>query len=263
MLNTNYITYDGVVSINFGLQLGSFESGSGAQNTSIYSPEIKTLKANQNSKFGITKNDISAPPEYELILVSESTISPVVIRKIMRWLTADGGFKKLIINRQDLQGYYAMCAFKNIEEIKVNNYCVGFKMTAVLDSSYWYGETETIYLSNANLVDKVIQIVNKSDKDEYAYPQLKFTLNSGATNIKIVNLSDDEGRIFELENLPSNTQIIIDNELRIIDGSGVSLNNFKEGSMNWIRLIRGINNLSITMNGEGSITCPQYSLIGF
>lgn len=264
MLNTNYITYDGVVSIKFGLRLGSFESESGAQDTSIYSPDINTTRNQRTGKFAITNKVLSSAPEYELTLVSETTISPIMIRKIMRWLVSDGQFKKLIINRQDLEGYYAMCSFKDISEIKVNGYCVGFKMTAVLDSPYWYGEEETYTLYNGNYVKKEIQFTNKSDIYDYAYPQIKFILNENASVLEIINLTDDESRVFKLKDLPQNTEITIDNELMKIEGSGVSLDNFDtENGINWVRLVKGINNLQITINGEIEISCPQYSLIGF
>lgn len=270
MLNTNYITYDGVVSIKFGLQLGSFESESGAQDTSIYSPDIKTTKTQRTGKFAITNNTISSPPEYELTLVSETLLSPVMIRKVMRWLISDGEYKKLVINRQDLEQYYAMCSFKDISEIKVNGYCTGFKMTAVLDSPYWYGENEIEKIYNGDYTGgKTVRITNKSDIYDYAYPKIEFTLNPNATTLKIVNKTDNEARVFELANLNPNTTYTIDNELMKLEGTGASLEkNFKKEKdgkqeMNWVRLVKGINELEITFNGEMTISCPQYAIIGF
>lgn len=263
MLNTNYITYDDVVSRQFGLCLGSFNSETGAQDTSIYSPNIAITQANKNNKFAVSNSKVDAPPEYELTLVSETTISSVMIRKIMRWLAGDGSFKKLIVNRQDLQDYYAMCVFKDISEIKVNGYCVGFKMTAVLESAFWYGQPEKVIVYNGKHTEEKVNVINKSDMAGYTYPQITFKINSGSDSIRIVNLSDDEARVFELTGLNPNTTYVIDNELHTLDGDGkISLDSFTKG-LNWLRLIRGRNILKITINGEVTITCPQYSLIGF
>lgn len=262
MLNTEYITYDDVISTKFGLQLGSFDGESGAQDIAIYSPEITTSKSYKAKRFNVTSNDVNTPPEYEISLISESLLSTITIRNVMRWLSGDGQFKKLVINRQDLQDYYYMCVFKNIQQIKVNGYCVGFKMTAVLDSHFQYGKPEQIMLNSANYNAHEIQIINKSDIDEYVYPQIKFKLADGASTIKIINMTDDSGRVFEMNGLPSGVETTIDNELKIVSG-GASLDNFTSEPFTWVRLKRGLNILQITLNGEFDITCPQYCMIGF
>ena len=67
-------------------------------------------------------------------------------------------------------------------------------------------------------------------------------------------------RTFVMDNLPIRTEIVVDNELKIIEGDGVFLSNFNK---NWLRLLKGKNVLRITVDGSVTIICPQMLSVGF
>lgn len=259
MFNATYIMYNGIHSANFGLTIGSFNEESLVE-TTVFSPNISTSKTKNMKRFVASGIDEDSAPECEMTLVSNVPIHDIRKRDILSWLNSGKDFKKLVIQKPCTEEYYYMCKFKDIKELKVGSQCVGYSMTAVFDSPYQYGRDTELKLANGIYEDKLVSILNKSDfTDEYVYPLLSFTLSDG-NSLKIVNITDDESRVFEFTNLPTNKPIIIDNELKIIDGDGALLGNFNK---NWLRLVKGKNNLKITIKGSLKITCPQIISIGF
>lgn len=147
------------------------------------------------------------------------------------------------------------------QDVNVNGVCVGFTMTAVFDSYYQYGTDSVRVLKDGNYSNYELKIPNLSDIQEYVYPIVELTVSDSADNtVSIINQTDDGTREFKLVNIPANIKIVIDNELKIIDGSGISLSDFNK---NWLRLRKGVNKLTITMKGSLKITCPQYACLGF
>ena len=67
-------------------------------------------------------------------------------------------------------------------------------------------------------------------------------------------------RSFIMDNLPIRKEIVVDNELKIIEGDGVFLSNFNK---NWLRLKKGKNILRITVDGSVTVICPQLISVGF
>ena len=259
-MNATYITYNGVFSAIYGLKMNTFDGNDASSETTFYSSNISVSKSKTMKRYYITNIDQDNPLEKDISLISDNIIHDINKREILAWLTSGHDFVKMIIHRPEMEEFYYMCKFKEVSEIKVNGVCVGFKMKVVFNSPYQYGAETKLVLNNGNYTDKLVSITNKSDiNDDFVHPVLKFKLNSGST-IKIINMTDDENRVFEIINLPINKEIIIDNELKIISGDGVFLSNFNK---NWLRLKKGKNNLKITFDGELNITCPQIMCIGF
>lgn len=259
-MNAIYVTYNGVFSAQYGLKLGSFGGNDSTEERTIFDPSISTQKAKNMKHFYITNIVEENAPEVEMTLISDAIIHDINKREILAWLNSGSEFKKLIIHRPETEEFYYMCRFREISEIMVNGFCVGFKMIAVLNSPYQYGVDTMVTLNDGNYTDKLINIFNKSDIiDDYVYPLIRFTITSG-NSIQITNMSDDENRVFELVDLPQNKEITIDNELKIIDGDGVFLANFNK---HWLRLKKGKNILKITLTGKIKITCPQFVSVGF
>ena len=260
-MNASYFTYNGIFSAVFGLKIASFDSNTSADETTIFSPEITTAKTKGMKRFYATNIDYSEPPEFDITMISEAVIPEIHKREILAWLNSGNDFQKLEITKDgSTESYYYMCKLTDIREVKVNGYCVGYTVKAVLDSYYQYGKSTSVKLSNNNYTEHSISITNQSDIiDDYVYPQITFKLNNSGT-IKIVNETDDSTREFIFTDIPANKEIIIDNDLKIINGDGAFLSNFNK---KWLRLKRGKNNLKITIDGEIEISCPQLMCIGF
>ena len=260
MFNATYFIYNGTLSALYGLKIASFDGSNSPQETAIFSPNITTAKAKNMRRFYSSSIDFDSPPEMNFSVVSETVINNIAKREILAWLTSGNDFKKLEIMENDGESYYYMCKFSQISEITVGGFCVGFNLVATLDSYYQYGKSTVATLEDGEHNEAVLNIINKSDiNDDYVYPAVSFKLSAGNT-IKIVNITDDDTRVFEFVGVPENTTITVDNDLKIIDGQGVLLSNFNK---NWLRLKKGTNVLKITGNGSVTITCPQLMLVGF
>lgn len=260
-MNATYFTYNGIFSAMFGLKIASFNNNNSAEESTIFSPEITTIKSKGMKRFYTTNIDVSKPPELTFTMISESVIDDIHKREILAWLNSGNDFQKLEITKDNMsENYYYMCKFSDINEIRINGYCVGYSVTAILDSYYQYGKPTQVSLANGEYNDQLIIITNKSDIiDDYISPVISFKLNNNGS-VKIINESDDSTREFIITDVPANKDIIIDNELKIIDGDGAFLSNFNK---NWLRLKKGNNVLKITIDGEIKIICPQLMCIGF
>jgi hypothetical protein len=197
-------------------------------------------------------------------MISELPITDVTRREVLAWLTARGAFKKLQIHQPDLEDYYYNCVFTDISIIYVNGNCHGFRVTANFDSPYQYGEPSSVTVSGSGNTEQ-ITIVNNSDiSDDYVYPVVEFSSNSDTNgySIKIINETDDDSREFIFSGLDAGEHVVVDNELRHIKSSNnvTRLSNFNK---NWLRLRKGDNVLKVTINGNVTIKCPTYIMIGF
>lgn len=260
MLNSTYFTYNGVLSAKYNLQIASFESSEGTQETNIFSQTINTGKSGRSNNFQISSVGYETIPEATFTVISPVIIDEIRKREIMSWLCQGDDFCKLIINKPEVEDYYYMCKFKDVNEITKNGYCVGFKLTAIFNSPYQYGRETSASLPEGNYDNYEIEIINKSDfEDRYIYPKIEFTLTDG-DEIEIINQTDDETRIFKFVKLTKNKPVIIDNELKIIEGDDAFLSNFNK---NWLRLKKGKNKLKVTFKGSLKITCPQIVQIYF
>lgn len=121
-----------------------------------------------------------------------------------------------------------------------------------------------------------IEITNLTDRIFYkatASQPGSLLVVKDSTNIEgkkdMIHLKDVKGfnvgdyviqRSFIMDNLPIRKEIVVDNELKIIEGDGVFLSNFNK---NWLRLKKGKNILRITVDGSVTVICPQLISVGF
>lgn len=256
MFNATYFTYDGVFSGIYGLMLADFDDGSVVE-TAAFSPVLNTIKLASANRFfhnGVTYEGV---PQHQFSVISEVELPDLIRREILSWLIGRREFKKLQIHQTDLEEYYYNCVFTSAEIIYINGRCHGFRLTANFDSQYAHGEPTVVEVEAGT---HTVKIENKSDiKDAYVYPVVQFTGGS----IDIVNTTDDAQRHFTFGDLDSNEVITVDNEVRHIssDIGGEKLSNFT--SKNWLRLRQGYNTLTIVAEGDVTITCPHYVMIGY
>lgn len=263
MLNATDFTYDGVFSGVYGLQIASMND-SVVEETSYITPTITTVKPSKAKRFYYMDSKYEEAPTFEFAVLSSNTIPDFVQRDILRWLDNRRGFKPLIIHQPEFDMYTYNCIFSVTSIIYHAGCCVGFNLRATFDSPYHYEGLKKAKVDGTGNTQE-ITIYNNSDIiDDYVYPTVKFKLKSTG-GITIYNKTDDPScvRGFTFKGMVPNTQITVDNELKIIssDVAADYLSNFD--GMKWLRLVRGKNILQIQVNGEVEITFPQYAKIRF
>ena len=258
MFSATYFTYDGEYSGNYGLMIADFNNNPVIE-TATFSPVLNTYKPSITHRFFNNGIMFEAPPQHQFSIISETPIPDFLRRKILSWLVARDSFKKLIIHQPDLQDYYYKCIFTDTSLIFVNGQCHGFRLTANFDSVYQYGIPNELVVTGDGSVKSEV-IINDSDIiDDYVYPTVKFSSLSGG--IDIINKTDAQ-RTFSFSGLQPNEEIMVDNELKYIKSS-LEKERLSSFNKNWLRLKKGINRLEIKINGQVTITCPTYAMMGF
>lgn len=250
--------YDGICSAQYGLKIASFNN-SVVDETSYFTPNIVVSKSSKSNRFhcmDITYND---PPVYNFTIVSEGIIHDTTLREILMWLDARQSFKPLIIMQQGYENLKYNCIFTVTEIIYHAGNAIGFNLQATFNSRYIEGEPiEKTVFSNGE--EKTICIFNDSDNiEEYIYPIVEFDTVDG--EISITNETDNPNRKFLFEGLNANTEYVVNNELKTIEGEGGDL--LSKFNKKWLRILRGKNEIKIKVNGVATIRCPRYIRIKF
>lgn len=268
MFNALYFEYDGVFSGDYGLRIADMKN-SKTETSPVATLTANTVKPSKKRKFVYYGVECNSPPTRTFQILAETPISDVVRREVISWLLGRGEFKKLVIYQPDLRDYYFNCIFSNVSLIYLHGNCIGFELTATFDSIYAYGQPKS-YTITGNGSEQTIEVFNESDIiDDYVYPTVSFRMTralpdqdgDGKTKaISIINTTDSTTREFYFTELSSNTEYAVDNELKIISPrQGNLLGSF---SKKWLRLHKGRNILKIKINGEVTIECPQYAILG-
>ena len=263
MFNASYFTYDGVFSGEYGLRIADFDADT-INTTDVFSKEVITTKPARLDRFFYSGSRLTNPQRYSFTILSERQISDDARREILSWLLSRSEYKKLVVHQPDLEGYWYNCVFPDINIVYARGRCVGFTVTALFDSMYGYGEPKTFTVSGTGGT-RTLSLNNESDVlDGYVYPKVSFRASSPSSgfDIQLINNTDDSSRVFGFSGLSPNESVSVDNELKIITSSvsGDKLSNFTK---QWFRLRRGVNKLSVTINGTVTIECPTYVLIGY
>lgn len=257
MFNATYFQYDGQWSGTYGLQIVDFNDDN-VRETDAFSPNLTLMKAPGALRFYFSGIEYDSPPTCEFSVVSEQELTGDMRSVILSWLIGRKGFKPLTFEDGDNDEYTYYGIFTSAKTIWINGHCHGFRLTAQLDSPFARGASTELEITGGRNYEEV-KIRNKSDiADGYTYPTIKFV-----GNIDVVNLTDDEDRHFTFEDLKSDDTTTVDNELKLISSTvgGEILSKFK--SKNWLRLRPGYNTLRIKSDGDVTITCPHYAMIGY
>jgi predicted phage tail component-like protein len=102
---------------------------------------------------------------------------------------------------------------------------------------------ETFDLSGIT-TPEVIQLTNFSNVIDYVHPEVEFELKSTNTGISLININDD-GKEFKFTALNQLEEMYVNNDKRLIISS-TGLNRFGKFNNGWFRLVRGINNITVT-----------------
>lgn len=256
MFNATYFTYDGQWSGTYGLQIADFDDNA-VKETDATNATLTLQKVSGSLRFFHGGVEYDSAPTCEFSVLSQDELTWDIRSAVLSWLTGRKQFKALQFDDADHDGLTYYCVFTSAKTIWINGRCHGFRLTAQFDSPYARGSATSVSVEAGT---HTVAIYNKSDiADGYTYPTVVFTGGS----VDIVNTTDDDQRHFIFSDLSPSEIITVDNEVKYISSSagGEKLSNFT--SKHWLRLQPGINILTIVANGNVTITCPHYAMIGY
>lgn len=237
--------YNGVSSVNFNLYITTINSQGISESNLGSAVELITKKILRNPVeflYGVEQTPVL---EFDLEFTSPSPLSAADRSIISAWLFGQQSRGKLQIVQEDLQNIYFTCILDSSKTTYVGNVCYGFKAHVVCDSPFAWENPKVVGESSlGNVVtDKVISLLNTSADSYYTFPVVTFTTNSIGTYFTITNVTDNN-REFSFTNILANETITADCGSKVITTNSGLLRvaNF---SLEWLRLIRGVNSLHI------------------
>ena len=273
MLNATEFTYDGIPSSQYELKIASFNSDN-TQEVQYLSPAITAVKSKKSKRFFYAGVSYENLPTYTFSVLKdtqgdENFITDQERREILGWLMDRKGFKDLLIHQPDRYQYIYRCIFSDVQIIYRNGYCVGFTLTATFDSPYCYFErlSRKMTSDGADYVTYTVDNTYSDLWDDYTYPIIKFKPTGLIDTDKLIRVYNETDDVDGIRNFTFtgtsgdlNAEIVVDNEFKTIEGTGVDLNNFNK---NWLRLRHGVNILKVKINGTFEVSVRTYMKMGF
>lgn len=252
-----HFRYGGGDSKDYGVALAHVETkhdnrvSGGIETVNVFT---KCAKRNY-----FTRDDYSDSPisfDVEFISDDDEKFSINEQRAIKKWLFYRQGYLPLYIDEYDdcenenteiVDGVekriYLRCRFTNPEAIYGNGGVVGFKATLEADSPFaWQEKTETtVTFNGGSSMNDVFAVEIDTDLNDFTYPKVTITTGNTGGDVTITNNTDDPARLTTFEGLSANTAVIMNEEIGQISGQ----NYMKFSNKNFIRLLDGVNNLSV------------------
>ena len=241
--------YDGIPSEMYNLYLG--ELGASGEATTATSSDVTLLTQKLFRRPTLLLYGAEAAPvlQFPFYCYSPDEITGEDFSNISGWLFGGMSYKVLRICQNDIQNVYFNAFLTQPQIIRVGNIIRGFTCTVTCDSPWgWsYPRTSTYsYNANAYSITDSISFLNVSENSFYTYPtSLIITANVFGGSVTIRNTSDGN-RDFILTLLP-NEVVTINNDLQLISSNLVTYPLYKF-NLNFLRLVRGTNNLTISGN---------------
>lgn len=258
-------TFDGVPCFEYGLMvydIGSVVEDGKFASTPSEILEQRTAKRYTPLYYGVIRNK---PLEFTFTfgadidsVESGRWLDRWEMDAISTWLTNKEGYKYLEIIQPDMDVIRYKCMITDLSYITQGKYPWAFSCTVTCDSPYAYLYPETYTKSVTNSTDLLI---SSRQACEFYHPQLEISMTSG-NSITIVNASDNN-RTFSMTGISTlPITINIDNENEIITNTqGINL--YDTFNFNFLRLVRGDNNLNISAdNANISIVCEYPINVG-
>lgn len=234
--------FDNKPSEGYGLYILDFDGGGVKTNSAGSDVEIIQDQISRRAVsyfYGVSQ---SSKLEFEITIGSYEKMDRRDIAVLESWLFGQMDYKKLQIIQCDLDNVYFNCFLKNPQVTTIGNIPYAFTCTVVCDSP-WAWEFPRTKVSATSEVETNIEFYNYSDDSDYLYPIVEFTLDINTTDIKVINISDDN-REFIMTGLLPNETIYADNSLEILTSS-TGLNRLPNFNGKWYRYVRGLNKIKI------------------
>lgn len=252
--------YDGVSSDVHGISMCYIDNSN--INTQVNETHtiriLNTIRAKENIFLGY---EALEPLTFEITVFSESGLTVTQRRLINKWLVGRNGYKKLEIQQDNLATIYYQCIFNEQSTLYVGEICMGLTLRATCDSPYQH--MLPVIATKAALAEPdSITIDNTSDIYDYVYPKLTFTTKPDGLqpHVSIINTSDNN-REFKITDPSTNNVFTIDNQNKLMVSNNPNFN-FNTFNLKWLRLINGVNVLTLSGLSEISITSPVYVRVG-
>jgi phage-related protein len=242
----NFI-FDNVPSEFYNLYIGEF--GGEGESTTAASSDVSLLT---QKLFRRPVPFFWGAEQLPVLQFSLSIYSPIEINApdyslISSWLFGQQNYKQLRICQNDMMDIYFNCFLTNPQVMRIGNIIRGFTMNVVCDSPFAWKNSKTItYYYGDYLTNTSINFYNESANNFYTFPaSLIVASNIYGGTIQIQN-DNDNNRLFaytavanELITFNCDTQTISSNLM------SYALPGF---NLNWLRLVRGTNNLALVGN---------------
>lgn len=246
--------FDGVPSQAFDMKIVTFEDGGLFDGVGSSEVEILTQQVLRKSKPYYLGRTQSTVLQFPLTFARASEVSGMDRNLISKWLFGRGGYKKLQIIQDDLNGAYFNCFMKTPVPQYIGNMNYAFTCTVTCDSPFAY-MPQTVISASATVSSDIpsdYSFYVESAEDDYIYPLVEFKLKDGGTKFAIRNETDN-ARLFVLGPttttpplpLVANDHVIVDNNLQIIQAQYTVRPINYLFQCKWFRLLPGLNELSV------------------
>ncbi len=164
--------------------------------------------------------------------------------KIARWLIKKE--YKNFISTDNMGVIFECMVSDRPEKVLIGNTPLVIEFTFRCNAPWAWSPyfVDTFDLSNNNTTKNII-LENKSNIEEYVYPELWIQSLGDNNTIKLKNISCG-GKEFIIENLEENEIIYINNKLKQIETNLPSIYRLKDFNRSWLSLGYGINNIKVT-----------------
>ena len=229
--------------------------GSNAQDDVSFGNAASIIESRINKRiqpihFGVNYNE--DPLVFTLVIGSERPLDRYQMESVAMWLTGHQQYQWLTIDQPDLDRVMFRCLITSLTPISYGWVPYGFELEVTCDCPYAYGYpfSKTYSISGStNLLFR-----NEGSVREYFKPELQFQLDSGVTEVSIINASDNN-REFKITGLPASGILLsVDNENGIICDLTTGINLYSGFNLNFFRLVQGDNQLTIKGNGALTIS---------
>lgn len=261
MFFSSEFTFDDIESKDMGVILVSVGNDVLSEHSLTYdvSPIIDTSKGNPEGYLYGIENDTPNPIELTIALVDKvgnpRAWTVKERNRIFSWLVQDD--YKPFVSEDDKEVIYY---FKCIGIKKEFNSNLQGLVTLTMQPSSPFAYTPTIEHKYYNTIGKTnsITIDNISNTEKYYYPYIHIYNYDNTGKIEIFN--NNTRQKFTIENLEVGEEVIVDMKMKHIFSS-IGANRLKDSNMNWLGLVRGINNISFSGEAEFNIKCQFPMLV--
>ncbi len=249
--------FDDVPSSAFNLMIYNLDNKTGIQESSLGGAWSIVESRIPSSPFPIVFGaEYDEPLEFTITFGSKETFDRTILHEIAAWLSKPGIYRWLEILQPDLEDVRFKCYMTDMRLVTLENLPIAFTMECHCDCGYAHTYPRIIRKTISSA--ETFSILNDSGFHGYIHPLVTITPDSASSAIRIINESDEnhETRFDDLS-LGGSDVITIDSARKIISCTNGE-NLYSKFNMNFPRLIRGENVL--TVSGKCSFSM-EYELL--
>lgn len=207
--------------------------------------ETRTARRVQPLHFGVNYN--KTPLEFKLVFGRDRPLDRFEMEDIAYWLTGHQEYQWLTIDQPDLEHVQFRCMVTELSPITNGWTPVAFEATVRCDCPYAYSHPYSYTYHVDGSVDILFR--DEGSVHEFSRPNIGFIPAIGPSTLRITN-ADDGGRVFELKDIPADSDVSVKNASGIIEEANHGYNLYKGFNMYFFRTVHGDNRLHIDGSGE-------------